>query len=280
MTQLTTRRSPSTASGRRSHRASRHAAVVGVARTPEAHRHQIRLRRRQCGAHGAHRQQSDVLVPAPLATLAGAKRHHHRRPVGEVRPSIAESVARRAGSAVRLLPVGTDHACRRPVAKQTHPTRAEIVEHMSANICRCGIRAHRARDRTRGEGGLQPMTPSRTRLQIDNGRRRFMVGAAGFTFGVTLGIPASLLVGSASAAAASKDVVVNPWVTISTDGTIAIMSPAAKMGQGSLTALPLIPPKSSTPIGAKCASCLHPRATRSTATRSLAGSSIRRAVRR
>src|SRR5229473_969031 len=77
-------------------------------------------------------------------------------------------------------------------------------------------------------------------VQIDNGRRRFMVGAAGFTFGVTLGMPASLLVGNASAAAASKDVIVNPWVTISTDGTIAIMSPAVEMGQGSLTALPLI----------------------------------------
>src|SRR5450759_5225376 len=76
--------------------------------------------------------------------------------------------------------------------------------------------------------------------QVDNGRRRFMVGAAGFTFGVTLGLPASLLVASEGAAAASKDAVVSPWVTISTDGTIAIMSPAAEMGQGSLTSLPLI----------------------------------------
>src|SRR5258705_1869962 len=84
------------------------------------------------------------------------------------------------------------------------------------------------------------MTPIANDAQIDNSRRRFMVGAAGFTFGVTLGMPASLLVGSESAAAASKDVVVNPWVTISTDGTIAIMSPAVEMGQGSLTALPLI----------------------------------------
>ena len=86
------------------------------------------------------------------------------------------------------------------------------------------------------------MTPAANdrAARIDHGRRRFMVGAAGFTFGVTLGMPPSLLAGSASTAAAAQEVVVNPWVTLSSDGTIAIMSPAAEMGQGSLTALPLI----------------------------------------
>lgn len=66
-------------------------------------------------------------------------------------------------------------------------------------------------------------------------RRGFMVGAAGLTFGISAG--------NAFAAAmktAAKDAVMNPWVTISTDGTISIMSPAAEMGQGSLTSLPLI----------------------------------------
>jgi len=74
-------------------------------------------------------------------------------------------------------------------------------------------------------------------IQIGNAdisRRGFMIGAAGFTFAVASRLP----VGTATAA--GKDTVLSPWVTISTDDTVAIMSPAAEMGQGSLTSLPLI----------------------------------------
>ena len=74
-------------------------------------------------------------------------------------------------------------------------------------------------------------------IQIRNAdisRRGFMIGAAGFTFAVASELPVG------PAIAAGKDVVVTPWVTISTDDTVAVMSPAAEMGQGSLTSLPLI----------------------------------------
>jgi isoquinoline 1-oxidoreductase beta subunit len=75
----------------------------------------------------------------------------------------------------------------------------------------------------------------------DMGRRRFMVGAAGLSFGIAFGAPQLLGLGSGEAAAATvKDVVMNPWVTLSTDGTVVILSPAAEMGQGSFTSLPLI----------------------------------------
>ena len=75
-------------------------------------------------------------------------------------------------------------------------------------------------------------------IQIRNaeiGRRGFMIGGAGFTFAVASG----LRLGAAEAARGG-DAVLSPWVTISTDDTVAIMSPAAEMGQGSLTSLPLI----------------------------------------
>src|ERR1051326_6266747 len=70
----------------------------------------------------------------------------------------------------------------------------------------------------------------------DVSRRSFMVGAAGMTFAVASGLRPE----QAAAAARTGDVALSPWVTISTDDTVSIMSPAAEMGQGSLTSLPLI----------------------------------------
>ena len=76
-----------------------------------------------------------------------------------------------------------------------------------------------------------------TSMKVDQQRRQFMVGAAGFTFGVAVGAPAWL---TGEAHAQNSSVTLNNWVTIYTDGTVAIKSPAAEMGQGSLTALPRI----------------------------------------
>jgi isoquinoline 1-oxidoreductase beta subunit len=69
-------------------------------------------------------------------------------------------------------------------------------------------------------------------------RRQVMIGAAGFTFAVALGVDrraaAAVLAGEQAGKALS------PWVSIAADGTITIMSPATEMGQGSMTSLPLI----------------------------------------
>ena len=87
----------------------------------------------------------------------------------------------------------------------------------------------------------KPQTEATGMSTVSNpGRRRFMVGAAGFTFSIAAGLPGVLKLAGGEAQAASKDVVVNAWVTLSPDGTVAIMAPAVEMGQGSLTSLPLI----------------------------------------
>jgi isoquinoline 1-oxidoreductase beta subunit len=73
---------------------------------------------------------------------------------------------------------------------------------------------------------------------VSTGRRRFMAGAAGLTFGIAIGDVFQAQANAAAAAA--KQTVISPWVTLSTDGTVYIMSPATEMGQGSLTAIPVI----------------------------------------
>src|SRR3954462_14533719 len=67
-------------------------------------------------------------------------------------------------------------------------------------------------------------------------RRRLMVGAAGLTFALTLGRSA----GPAMRAEPVAGKRISPWVSIAPDGTIYIMSAATEMGQGSMTALPLL----------------------------------------
>jgi isoquinoline 1-oxidoreductase beta subunit len=75
-------------------------------------------------------------------------------------------------------------------------------------------------------------------MNTQHSRRDFLKGTAGLTFALTL--PADSLGLIDAAAAGEAPFAPSVWLTIATDGTISIVSPAAEMGQGSFTTLPLI----------------------------------------
>ncbi len=68
-------------------------------------------------------------------------------------------------------------------------------------------------------------------------RRGFLQATAGLTFAFVAGPPPD---GSAASSVAAETLAPNIWVNIAPDGIITIVNPAAEMGQGTMTALPII----------------------------------------
>src|SRR5579872_5995775 len=74
-------------------------------------------------------------------------------------------------------------------------------------------------------------------MRTDLNRRDFLGGAAGLTLALTVAPDPRNFIGEALADAPASP---NVWVSIATDGTISIVSPAAEMGQGTFTTLPAV----------------------------------------
>jgi isoquinoline 1-oxidoreductase beta subunit len=70
----------------------------------------------------------------------------------------------------------------------------------------------------------------------ETGRRAFLQTASGLTFAVALGGNGLALIAPAQAKSARD---ISAWVRIAPDNRITIVSPAAEMGQGSMTGVPM-----------------------------------------
>src|SRR5712671_7585838 len=76
----------------------------------------------------------------------------------------------------------------------------------------------------------------------DLSRRDFLSAAAGLTLALTVTPDPLAILGEAPSGTAKAEAALSPnvWLTIATDGTISIVSPAAEMGQGTFTTLPAV----------------------------------------
>ena len=68
-------------------------------------------------------------------------------------------------------------------------------------------------------------------------RRGFLAGAGGLTFAVAMGSSGLTLMSDAAAKAKARPI--GAWVRIAPDNSIVIVTPAAEMGQGSMTGVPV-----------------------------------------
>src|SRR6187549_3395592 len=71
-------------------------------------------------------------------------------------------------------------------------------------------------------------------------RRNMLAGLGGMTFCLALGTDGATLFPAAQANTPADAKAINSWVRIAPNGTITILSAGAEMGQGSMTALPMI----------------------------------------
>lgn len=85
---------------------------------------------------------------------------------------------------------------------------------------------------------MNPMSTSSTALPGQVSRRSFLLGSGGLALGLSFGLTQSEL--ALAQTPASAGFAPNGWINIGLDGVVTLMSPAAEMGQGTMTAMPML----------------------------------------
>src|ERR1700761_5662861 len=192
--------------------------------------------------HRARQRRSGAVVPDLDQRRRRQEDHHHRRPEREGRSSLAEGLDRRAGAAMRLLPVRPDHAGGKPARQeqQSHQGRDrrahgrqslplhDLFADPEGDHARRVRNAHGVCRRQRAEAHMNSHVKPSDMHTTDLSRRSFLVGTA--AAGLVLGYSGVAGIDTALAAApANFDPSV--WYSIAPDGLVTVTCGKADMGQ-------------------------------------------------
>jgi isoquinoline 1-oxidoreductase beta subunit len=123
------------------------------------------------------------------------------------------------------------------LAAKPRPTNADIDTAMSGNICRCGTyqRIRRAIHRAAGTLAREVRNERHRQFEPAFFQSRHHQGG-----GLLLGFHVPAQAGAIAATVRSEQATLNSWVRIARDGTVTVIVGQSEMGQGIMTAIPMI----------------------------------------
>src|ERR1051326_3346837 len=146
-----------------------------------------------------------------------------------------------AGSAVRLLPVGTDYGGGRAAGKSSSSNRQRHRPQYDQHLPVRSVSAQSARHPSRGDGREGRLKMSTSNPATQN-RRAFLKTTAAFSGGLVLGFCVPGMISSAEAeekADSGGTFSPNVWLKVGSDDRVTIIASAMELGQGSMTAMPM-----------------------------------------